>query len=283
MEQLLKWSLANSKPEDLVDQAKKDNEPGKKIDTSIIDHILGKDESTQMVEAMQVIAHPDTTLESKEIAFDNLEMLVEHIDNAKNLEPLKLWEPILALLKHDEPVLRKYAAWVCATATQNNPQAQKNFLDHNGLQSIIECLKSEKELEVRKKCIYAISCSIRHHNEALTQFQVLNGFQLLTEIIKDQNENENVKSRVVFLFNSLVVDEPTILSIFKEYEIFDSLISNLKEGYGGEDFVEKTLQFFNTSNGLNEDQKAQLRELIPKFQAQYPEILSASEWTQLTA
>jgi hypothetical protein len=35
-----------------------------------------------------------------------------------------MWPPILEELKNTNPKFREQAAWVCGTATQNNPKAQ---------------------------------------------------------------------------------------------------------------------------------------------------------------
>lgn len=42
--------------------------------------------------------NPEVDLETKLVAFDNFEMLIENLDNANNIENLKLWEPLLDVL-----------------------------------------------------------------------------------------------------------------------------------------------------------------------------------------
>lgn len=41
-----------------------------------------------------------------------------------DIENMKMWPPILEELKNTNPKYREQAAWVCGTATQNNPKAQ---------------------------------------------------------------------------------------------------------------------------------------------------------------
>jgi hsp70-interacting protein len=38
---------------------------------------------------------------------------------------MKLWPAIIAELKNENAEVRKGVAWVCGTAVQNNPKAQK--------------------------------------------------------------------------------------------------------------------------------------------------------------
>jgi hypothetical protein len=51
--------------------------------------------------------------------------LIEGIDNARNIENMKLWPSIIKQLESDEAEIRTATAWVCGTAVQNNPEAQK--------------------------------------------------------------------------------------------------------------------------------------------------------------
>ena len=59
-----------------------------------------------------------------------MELLIEGIDNARNIENMKLWPAIIKQLDHEAPEIRKGTAWVCGTAVQNNPEAQKAVSKH---------------------------------------------------------------------------------------------------------------------------------------------------------
>ncbi|KAI9485116.1 hypothetical protein BDB00DRAFT_90184 [Zychaea mexicana] len=65
MEKLLQWAVNNS-------ELKPDPS---KFDPAVIEAILGKDDATRMKEAVDCIIDPKDTLENKEIALDNLEMV----------------------------------------------------------------------------------------------------------------------------------------------------------------------------------------------------------------
>ena len=46
------------------------------------------------------------------------------IDNANNMAILKLWNPLLELLKSEHQPVVAHACWIIGTAVQNNPKAQ---------------------------------------------------------------------------------------------------------------------------------------------------------------
>jgi len=78
MDSLLRWSIEHSTPgsADAPPPARKDLDPG------IIDHILGKPDAVLMKEALEVALNEDRDEDARTQALDDLEMLVEHIDNA---------------------------------------------------------------------------------------------------------------------------------------------------------------------------------------------------------
>lgn len=77
-----------------------------------------------MKASMEALHSDEVDLENKLIAFDNFEQLVESMDNANNLEPLRLWTPLVQLLGHQNEDMRRMAAWCVGTAVQNNEKAQ---------------------------------------------------------------------------------------------------------------------------------------------------------------
>lgn len=46
-----------------------------------------------------------------------------------DIDNMNLWPKLISFLSFPETTLREYAAWVCGTAVQNNPQAQKAVRD----------------------------------------------------------------------------------------------------------------------------------------------------------
>ncbi|KAI7900277.1 armadillo-type protein [Cokeromyces recurvatus] len=255
MEKLLQWAVNNSDNNALAEQAaairRGEAKPDpKKFDPKIIEAILGKDDATRMKEAVECISNPEDTLENKEIALDNLELLIEGIDNARNIENMKLWPAIIKQLEAKEPEVRKGVAWVCGTAVQNNPQAQKAFLENGGLEPLLKLLKEDEDASVRNKAQYAISGFLKHHQAGVEAFEKLNGFDILQDILKTSKESNMVR-KVVFLYNSLVFDDNT--NCLTERLIKNGTLQELQRilvkyttEEEDEDMVEKTLRTIHT-------------------------------------
>lgn len=186
MERLLHFTTSLSKPSS--DSGKANNtdihsagaspldatENGK-IDTSIIDHILGKSDAVQMQEAMAAIENESLELSQRELAFDNLEMLVEHIDNAINIDNIGLWPRIIAQLDSPEPKLRRMAACVIATGAQNNPRAQVAAISAGALKKTLTTAANDTDAETRKKALLALSSILRHNPVAVEFISSHNG------------------------------------------------------------------------------------------------------------
>lgn len=124
---LLKWSIENSQPN--PDGTPRPIEGPRNIDPATIQQILfnAPSDVDQMKAAMTVIRSndPDVSLENKLIAFDNFEQLVENLDNANNIDVLRLWPPLIAELQAPDAERRMMAAWCIGTAVQNNEKSQE--------------------------------------------------------------------------------------------------------------------------------------------------------------
>src|ERR1700753_1911642 len=134
LNELLRWGIENSDAtrEDPSAQTSRDASRG--LNQEVLDALLGgPTDADLMKEAMAIIKSSDASLENKLTAFDNFEQLVENIDNANNIEALKLWEPLLAELQNNEPELRAMAAWCIGTAVQNNIKAQEKVRLQNSV------------------------------------------------------------------------------------------------------------------------------------------------------
>ncbi|KAJ1673209.1 hsp70 nucleotide exchange factor fes1, partial [Spiromyces aspiralis] len=204
MDALLKWAIANintekedapPRPEGWV--------PPKPLDPEIIDYILGKPVSLQIQECMDVVEDLKSTLENKEIALENLEMFVENIDNAANLAPLGLWPRILGQLKSPEPTIRAGAAWVCGTAVQHNPKAQKAFEYYRGLEPILEILKDDPDPEVRTKALLCVSGYTRNNIAGFKEFVQMKGLDIL-KICVVPAASSSLKVKALFLLHALL-------------------------------------------------------------------------------
>ncbi|CAI4210388.1 unnamed protein product [Parascedosporium putredinis] len=136
---LLKWSIQNQSAPDGTPP-----ETRTPLDPSLLAALFGgPSEAELMKTAMEAITSedPEVTLESKLVAFDNFEQLIENLDNANNIANL---------------------------AVQNNIKSQEKFLAMNGIPKIIDIILDDKEdTAVRRKAIYALSSATRNYQAAM--------------------------------------------------------------------------------------------------------------------
>ncbi|KAF1967396.1 Fes1-domain-containing protein [Bimuria novae-zelandiae CBS 107.79] len=166
---LLKWGIENSEASRNDPNAPKN--PNTQLDPQTLQEILsgisGPSDAEMMKRKMEVITQPNYTLDQKLQAFEDFEMLVQGIDNANNLEPLKLWMPLIEQLEHEEAELRKYAAWCAGTAVENNVKAQERLLVLGALPTLVKLATEDDDVSVRKKAVRALSCATRNYQPAL--------------------------------------------------------------------------------------------------------------------
>lgn len=126
MSELLRWGIENTSttPNGESTPQKSPEESRRNADI-LASMFSGPSEADLMKGAMAAIKSSEVDLENKLIAFDNFEQMVENIDNANNIEALKLWDPLLKELENEEGELRAMAAWCIGTAVQNNEKAQE--------------------------------------------------------------------------------------------------------------------------------------------------------------
>ncbi len=176
MNELLRWSIQNSErgqvngtgtegPNGVNGATPAAHQPP---DTEAMNALFGGPSDAELMKAaMSVITSDDALLEDKLIAFDNLEQLVESIDNANNLAPLNLWEPLIGQLRSPEADLRRMAAWCCGTAVQNNATAQEQAVAQEAVPLLASLALHDSVASVRRKAVYALSSAVRNHQPAL--------------------------------------------------------------------------------------------------------------------
>jgi hsp70-interacting protein len=170
---LLQWGIENSSasnPNTTQPTQSLETSKSRGLNAQALAHLMGgPSDADLMREAMIVIQNPESTLESKTTAFDNFEQLVESIDNANNLAPLGLWDPLVAQLTNVEAELRKMAAWCIGTAVQNNIKAQERLLQADAIPVLCQLAVEDEDEGVRRKCVYALSSEIRNYQPGMNE------------------------------------------------------------------------------------------------------------------
>ncbi|KAL0943943.1 Hsp70 nucleotide exchange factor FES1 [Colletotrichum truncatum] len=180
LNELLKWSIENQQTEGQNGEAAPAPAPaaaGSNLSPEAIAALFGggPSDAELMKAAMEVITStdPEVTLDTKLVAFDNFEQLIEGLDNANNMTNLSLWTPLLSCLAHDEHDIRRMAAWCVGTAVQNNEPSQERLLAMGdaGIPALVNLATKDDEKEaVRRKAVYALSSAVRNYQPAMDKF-----------------------------------------------------------------------------------------------------------------
>ncbi|KAG9322503.1 hypothetical protein KVV02_001245 [Mortierella alpina] len=298
MNELLKWSIINqaTESEDAPTRPGPPPKPMEKMDPGLIEAILGKSETQMMMEALKVIKNPNATTDEKELAWEDFEMLIQQIDNAADIENMKMWPPILEELKNPNPKFREQAAWACGTATQNNPKAQSAFLKHKGVTAILD-LMSDPETFVRAKAMYALSGAVKHFEPALEEFKNEDGFKTLVNMLKTETGKQDAElsrmkyisllRKTVFLMNTLLIQDPSSSTLLADLELLHALNTVLTLHMDDEDLVEKTLVALRTffqvaSSPVHPSTLAAIRPKVLEAKEKYGKfILDSEAWAEL--
>lgn len=208
MQSLLRWSIENSTP---LDSAPTDGPLPRREDLNpeMIHMLLGKPDAERMKDDVAIAVDTSKTEDERIIALDDLELLIEHIDNANNLESLKLWEPIQSLLTSEEAStdIKVHALWVIGTALQNNPSAQDAYLKYNPIPTLLSFLTPSptSTVSARAKAIYTLSGLLKHNSPAVKTLSQpgVNGWEKLRDALQDPNIG--VRRKTIFLLAALLV------------------------------------------------------------------------------
>ncbi|BGP38605.1 hsp70 nucleotide exchange factor fes1 [Rhodotorula kratochvilovae] len=306
---LLRWGIENAAPGSLAETAQEIKD-GKRPDlsTDMLKHIMGQSDAEKMRECVMVIEgqwidrdgsgevknSSDITEEDRYRAWEDLEMLVQDLDNAVDLQNMGLWPVILKHLANDDDEQVMFACWVCGTATQNNPRAQKAFFDHDPLPAISSIIQSSSASSgTRAKAMYALSSSLKHWDAGVQRWSELGGWQTLTQTLQDPSLK--LRSKTAFLLSQLVMqsqDPAALLSSLRSASTLSTLIDSLHpstavpSGPSGEqgeidpDYRDKGLRFLanvvertkGADGGLSREEKDKVRAVVEDAE-------KGAEWT----
>ena len=188
--------------------------------------------------------------------------LIESIDNANNLAPLKLWEPLLGLLKSTEDPILEIVCWIIGTSIQNNPKAQAAFhifsAPAGGLTPILSLIyPATHSASVRGRAVYAISAALKHW--PLTPSALASdgsaGYNTLRQGVSEQDEN--VRKKMAFLVHTL-----TLLAGEKfEAELPKDAVDWVKDRVEGQGEVVDGLRDHGVYTGLLDGLKSQAAQI----------------------
>lgn len=171
---LLRWGIENTPQGASADPSTAPNGGNRSLSSTDMDALRammgGPSEADLMRAAMELIQDPTTSEEQKSIAWENLEMMVQNLDNANNLEPLKMWGFLVESLESASAEDRIMSAWCVGTAAQNNEKTQEKMLSYGAFTSLVKMALKDEDGKARKKAVYALSSGVRNFQPGLDMF-----------------------------------------------------------------------------------------------------------------
>lgn len=269
MEKILQWSIA---------QQSGDKEAIERVgapDPKILQQVFGNgpDEPTLMKQAIVVVESQDSTQEDKEIALENFEMLIENLDNANNIENLKLWNSIINILDEtNQDELRVLAASIIGVAVQNNPKSQEAFAKYPlGLTNLISIILNEKtSSQLLLKSIFAITSYIRNFEPGYDAFEFNNGWEIINFLKKNHNVKIQLRllSLISAIFSTHSIDKKA--SFIHQHNLIEYLLEILKVD-SNTTCIEKSINIINQLNlagfKFNEAELIQLQQGLQNIES----------------
>ncbi|SGY48091.1 BQ5605_C001g00612 [Microbotryum silenes-dioicae] len=303
---LLRWGIENAAPNSLL-PLHEDIQAGRRPDlnTDILKAIMGTTDADRMRECLMVIEgkwvdrdgtgkaqgvakeNAEVTAEDRYRAWDDLEMLIEDIDNANDMQNLGLWKPVVAHLTDDDTDVVMRACWVCGTAVQNNPKAQQAFLALDPLPTITSIITSASTpIGTRNKAMYCLSSTLKHSAPAVARFSELQGWNTLTQSLQDPSQV--LRTKTAFLLSQLVSQSSSpkeMISSLRTSNTLSTLLASLfkfsatptgPDGDSAEidaDYRDKVLRFFvnaieRDADALQNEEKEQVLKAVREAEAE---------------
>ncbi|XP_059309172.1 hsp70 nucleotide exchange factor FES1 isoform X2 [Lycium ferocissimum] len=154
-----------------------------------------------MLIAVNDLDNSSLPLEHHLRALEELLVLVEHIDNAIDLQKLGGFSVLIRKLNDSEPEIRTAAAWVLGKASQNNPIVQKQVLELGALTTLMKMMKSHTTEEA-VKALFAISALIRNNLNGQDLFYQEAGDTMLQGVLS-LNQDIRLHKKSLFLIADL--------------------------------------------------------------------------------
>ncbi len=200
---LLRWGIENSDLDALRASAEDADAQPKRWDPELVEYILGKDDAVRIREETAVFVDAQRPAEDRLAAWENLEMLVEQIDNAVNVDRMSLWPGIFGVLGEADARVVRCAYSLVGTAAQNNPEVQRVLASMGALETAHACVAdSSAALDVRCKAMRAVSALVQHCPANFERYSAIGGFAGLDRVVAGGAE-QALRDRIVFCAASL--------------------------------------------------------------------------------
>ncbi|XP_071554155.1 nucleotide exchange factor SIL1-like isoform X2 [Temnothorax nylanderi] len=182
-----------------------------------------------------------TSIEIEEVLdiLNNLEYLLHQIDNAKMFSDMDgLTKIISPCLNGTNNEIKSEALRLLGAAAQSNPKVQAKALENDFIQKVLHVLSTNSKIEVKSRCLFALSALIRQFPAAQKAWIDHGGLQLLGKILYD--DQLQIQMKAMKLINDLTIERRNLEEIYdaeqrqkkmREYAITDFELKLLRHDY----------------------------------------------------
>ncbi|XP_039118177.1 hsp70 nucleotide exchange factor FES1 [Dioscorea cayenensis subsp. rotundata] len=206
---MLQWAIGHSDPAKLKEKASDvrrlsaDELKKRQLELKELMEKLKMPSDTELMRiAIADLNNSSLSLEDRQRALNELLILVEHIDNANDLDKLGGLVAVFRELYNPEPEIRITSAWILGKASQNNALVQNQILSLGALEELMKMVKSGSTEEVIK-ALYAVSALIRNNIVGQELFFSENGDLVLQDIMNDSSADIRLHKKAALLVSDL--------------------------------------------------------------------------------
>ncbi|OAD62230.1 Nucleotide exchange factor SIL1 [Eufriesea mexicana] len=186
-----------------------------------------------------------TTAETEEVLdiLYNLEYLLHHIDNAKVFANMQGMNKIISpCLNGTNNEIKTEALRVLGVAVQSNPNVQLKALENDLVQKLLHILTTHSKVEVKSRCLFALSALIRQFPAAQKVWIDHGGIEIFGKMLI--NDQLQVQMKVMNLINDLIIERQNL------EKITDAIQHQLKVNAYATANIEKKLLTYEYCNHL---------------------------------
>lgn len=142
----------------------------------------------------------------------NLEYLLHHIDNAKVFTDMLGMNKIISpCLNATNNAIKAEGLRLLGAAVQSNPKVQIKALENDFVQKLLHILSTNNKIEVKSRCLFALSALIRQFPAAQKVWLDHGGVEIFGKILND--DQLQVQIKVMKLINDLITERQNLQEI----------------------------------------------------------------------
>ena len=169
-------------------------------------------DAQRMKKCLESLKAPEIDEDKTVTLLEDLEAFLENLDNARDFQNLEGYQFITTLLNTTEShKVRLACLSLLGTAAQNQPVVQKSLLDANVLPSLVESLRTTKDVTLQTRLLSCISSMISGYGPAEQSFLFLHGLNVLKTILFEKDSPLPVVRKCLFLLNQLLHSQTAFL------------------------------------------------------------------------